>query len=92
MFEILTALGTAAGLLLPILIFMTIASIVAVKRGEGEAPHTHGAPEVLQDGETASAAAAIPRELSVVEILLLAVAVFSAAMLALLGVSMFGHI
>ena len=90
MSAILTALATSAALLLPVLIFMTVVSIVAVKRGEGDA-HTSHSGLAAADASASAAVAGPPRELSVMEILLFASALFGIAMLALMGVSMFGH-
>lgn len=96
MTDILAALGTAAGLLLPIIIFVTLVAITTVKRAEAAAHRPPGAPEghaqaVPAASESSSAVAVVPRELGVMEIILLALVLFALAMFALLGLSMVSH-
>lgn len=91
MSAILIALATSTAFILPVIIFMIVASIVAVKRGEGDTHAPHGAHATAGDAGAAAAVAGPPRELSVMEILLFATALFGIAMLALMGVSMLGH-
>jgi hypothetical protein len=92
MISILIALAKSTAMILPVVVFLVIASIVAVRRGEAASHHgePHAGP-VTGSVSTEAAAALPPRELSVIEILLLAAALFGAAMGALLGVSLMGH-
>ena len=88
MSAILRALATAAGLLLPVIVFITLAVMAAVRRGEGDA-HPHAAARA--DASSPVAVATPPRQLSVIEILLFATALFGLAMAALMGISLLGH-
>jgi len=99
MTEILSALATSAAVMLPVIIFALFATMAAVRRAEAEAhhppgfgtAHAHAAEATAAGSAAAAAAAAPPRDLSVLEIILLAVALFTLAMLAMLGVSLLGH-
>lgn len=92
--EILMALATAAALLVPVVVFMILVGFTAVRRGEGGTHHE--ASPAAGVAPAAEAAAAIsreaPRELSVIELLLLGTALFALAMIGLLGVSLLGHL
>jgi hypothetical protein len=93
MTEILMALVKAAVLLLPVVLFALAATIVAVRRGEADLGHgmLHGVAAGEGHPAAADPAPAPPRELSVIEILILAAALFGVAMLALLGVSVMNN-
>lgn len=95
MTQILIALATAAGVLLPTVILVVVATMTAVRRAEAEAHHAIPGLEAAHAHDSAGAepVGSVPaRELSVMEILLLAVALFAVSMLALLGVSLIGHL
>ena len=101
--DILRALLTAAGILLPVVILIIGVSMVAVKRGEASHGAGHDAHEEEAVHATATAgaaaaakpakAAAAPAgdEISVPQILGLGVGLFVLTILALLAVSLIAH-
>src|SRR5262245_58049065 len=101
--DILRALLTAAGILLPVVILIIGVSMVAVKRGEashraGHDVHEEGAVHATATAGAAAAAkpakaAAAPAgdEISVPQILGLGVGLFVLTILALLAVSLIAH-
>jgi hypothetical protein len=101
--DILRALLTAAGILLPIVILIIGVSMVAVKRGEASLRTGHDAheEETVHATATAGAAAAVKPakaaaapagdEISVPQILGLGVGLFVLTILALLAVSLIAH-
>jgi hypothetical protein len=102
--DILRALLTAAGILLPVVILIIGVSMVAVKRGEashgaGHDAHEEGAVHATATTGAAAAAAkpakaaAAPAgdEISVPQILGLGVGLFVLTILALLAVSLIAH-
>jgi hypothetical protein len=101
--DILRALLTAAGILLPVVILIIGVSMVAVKRGEASHRTGHDAHEEETVHATATAgaaaaakpakAAAAPAgdEISVPKILGLGVGLFVLTILALLAVSLIAH-
>jgi hypothetical protein len=101
--DILRALVTAAGILLPVVILIIGVSMVAVKRGEashgaGHDAHEEGAVHATATAGAAAAAkpakaAAAPAgdEISVPQILGLGVGLFVLTILALLAVSLIAH-
>lgn len=96
MTQILQALIVGAGVLLPVLILMTIASIAAVRRGDGHAGEmVHDDAHAGAESEPV-ASRKLPflpdREPSVLEILVLGAVLFAAVMGGLLGLSLLGQI
>ena len=101
--DILRALLTAAGILLPVVILIIGVSMIAVKRGEASQRAGHDAHEEETAHVTAAAgaaaaakpakAAAAPAgdEISVPQILGLGVGLFVLTILALLAVSLIAH-
>ena len=101
--DVLRALGISAGILFFVVVLTVIITIAAVKRGEaGQAEAGHGAPdESLPVKEAAASppakaaakpAAAASDEISVSQILLLGIGLFTATILALLLVSLITHL
>ena len=91
--EILRSLAISSGVLLPVVILAIIASIAAVRRGEAaahgvELAHEGGHAEVDVAPSKSALARFIPeRDPYVIEILVLAVVLFSLTMGLLLGFS-----
>ena len=97
MIEILRALATAAGLLLPIVILTVIVSRLVVNRGEAAMHPGELAPDVVSSVDEPEAtktkkAGLMPgRDPSVLEILILSLVVFMLMMGVFLGYSVLGQ-
>ncbi len=96
MSEILQALGLGAGLLFPVLILATLASIAAVNRADvhaGESVHDHAPAGADNDASPRARLPFLPdRDPTVLEILVLGVVLFTAVMGGLLGLSLIGQL
>src|SRR6185295_10200844 len=84
--EVLNAMGTAAGILLPVVILILVVSITAVKRGEasmghGDA-HAPGAAHAAAAGAAKGAGGKLVPRRAVISWMTVAWAAFSASMLA----------
>ena len=97
MIDVLRALATAAGLLLPIVILTVIVSRLAVNRGEAAMHPGELAPDVVSSvdepkaAKTAKAGLMPGRDPSVLEILILSLMVFMLMMGVFLGMSVLGQ-
>ena len=96
--DILRALAIAAGIFTPVIAFLVIISITAVKRGEASMHGaSHGVPEDslhVQGGAAAAlakAATPVIEEISVLHILAFAIVLFTLTVLLLFGVSLIQH-
>ncbi len=91
--DILLAMAKSGAILVPVVVFIIIISIAAVKRGEA----SMGAHDLsLPGAHGATAAAAAPakretRDATVLEILILSVVAFTLVMGALIGISVLQH-
>ena len=97
MIEILKALATAAALLLPVVILTVIVSRLSVNRGEAAMHPVELAPEAVstvdqpEAAKTAKAGFMPARDPSVLEILILGLALFMVMMGIFLGWSVWGQ-
>ena len=97
MIEIVIALATAAGLLLPVVILTVIISRLSVNRGEAAMHPGELAPEAVSSvdepeaAKTPKAAFMPARDPSVLEILILGLVVFMVMMGIFLGWSVWGQ-
>ena len=98
MADLLRALAISSGILFAVVIFTIFISITMVKRGEFSMGHGHGHhPEPLVEaavpgGKTAKATAPVSDEISVMNILLLGIGLFTVTVLALLALSFLQHL
>jgi hypothetical protein len=92
--EILIALATSTGLMLPVIIIAILASIAAAKRGEASSGHpAHPGAETSAEGARARAGFSLgpARDPFVLEILILGAVLFGLTMALLLNISFLGQ-
>lgn len=96
--DVLRALAIAAGIFIPVIAFLVVISMTAVKRGEA-AMHgaSHDVPvdslhiKEAATGPVAKAAAPVIEEISVLHILAFGIVLFTLTVLLLFGVSLIQH-